>query len=142
MLRSLLIAFLFASSLLFAGGELGWNNDYKKALIQAKAEKKDIYMFITSANCRWCRKFESTTLQDTLVMQKLSQKYVFLHIDRDADFMPENFKRKRVPRHYFLREDGKIIHSFLGYWSSEDFLSFLSDVDKRKKEQDQNKKEK
>jgi len=134
MLKTFFVTLLFVSTLF--GGELGWNHDYKKALEQAKIEKKDVYMLITSANCRWCRKFEATTLQDEAILQRLNKQYVLLHIDRDEDYMPEHFKKKRVPRHYFLRADGTIIYSFLGYWASEDFISFLDDVDKRRIKQD------
>lgn len=113
------------------GTELDWPHDYKQALAQASKEKKQVYMLITSENCRWCRKFESTTLQDETVLERLKQKFVFLHIDRDNDYMPEKFKKERVPRHYFITQKGEIIHSFLGYWNSEDFSSFLDDVDKK-----------
>lgn len=134
MLKTFLITILFVAALF--GADLDWNHDYKKALEAAQKEKKDIYMFITSANCRWCKKFESTTLEDEAILQKLKKQYVLLHIDRDADYMPESFKKERVPRHYFLRADGTIIYSFLGYWNSEDFTSFLGDVKQRKIKQD------
>lgn len=134
MFKILFVTLLFAATLF--GSDLHWNHDYNKALQEAQKEKKDIYMFITSANCRWCRKFEATTLQDEAILQRLKKQYVLLHIDRDADFMPEHFKKKRVPRHYFLRADGTIIYSFLGYWANEDFASFLDDVDKRRIKQD------
>jgi thioredoxin-related protein len=134
MLKTFFVTLLFVSTLF--GGELGWNHDYKKALEQAKIEKKDVYMLITSANCRWCRKFEATTLQDEAILQRLKKQYVLLHIDRDEDYMPEHFKKKRVPRHYFLRAGGEVIYSFLGYWANEDFISFLHDVDKRRIKQD------
>ena len=139
MFKFLFLTILSVSWLMSAN--LTWGNDYNKALKEAQVKKKDIYMLVTSENCRWCRKFEATTLQDPLVLQKLNQKYVLLHIDRDKDYMPEHFKKKRVPRHYFIRNDGSIIYSFLGFWDSEDFISFLSDVDKRKKEQDKLKKQ-
>lgn len=138
MLKTLFVILFFAGTLF--GADLNWNHDYNKALQEAEKKKKDIYMFITSDNCRWCRKFEATTLQDEVILQKLKKKYVLLHIDRDMDFMPEHFKKQRVPRHYFLRADGTTIYSFLGYWDVEDFTSFLGDVDKRRIKQDTKEK--
>lgn len=138
-MRKFIFVALFFAVTLF-GGDLNWNHDYKKALEEAKAQKKDVYMFITSSNCRWCRKFEATTLQEEAILQRLNKQYVLLHIDRDADYMPENFKKERVPRHYFLRANGEIIYSFLGYWANEDFISFLDDVDKRRVKQDNKEK--
>ena len=133
-MRFLLTIFLFFTALTAVED---WSHDYTQALKNAKKEKKLVYMLITSEECRWCRKFESTTLEDEEVLQRLKQKYVLLHIDRDKDYMPEYFKKERVPRHYFITQKGEIIHSFLGYWSSEDFHSFLDDVQKKYKKSSQ-----
>ena len=126
-----LLSIALLSSILF-GANLNWNNDYKKALVDAKAQNKDVYMLITSSDCRWCRKFESTTLQEKEVIDRLKKQYVLLHVDRDKDFLPEGIKSKRVPRHYFLTNKGEIIYSFLGYWNQEDLFSFLKDVDEKR----------
>jgi len=115
-----------------SASELKWNNSYEQALSEAKSLNKDVYMLVTSSNCKWCRKFERTTLQDDSVIKRLKEQYVLLHIDRDKDYMPKKFKKKRVPRHYFITSNGGIIYSFLGYWNSEDFFSFLKDVDERR----------
>jgi thioredoxin-related protein len=122
--------------------ELNWNSDYEKALKEAKETKKDLYMLITSTNCRWCRKFESTTLQDESVIKRLKQQYVLLHLNRDTDFIPKRFKKKRVPRHYFLTNDSEEIYTFLGAWNKEDFFSFLKDVDEKREIKQKKQKEK
>jgi thioredoxin-related protein len=130
-MKFLISVVMLVSALLSA--ELDWPNDYKAALKQASKEKKDVYMLVTSQSCRWCRKFESTTLQDEVILERLKQKYVLLHVDRDADFIPAKFKKERVPRHYFITAKSEVIYSFLGYWSSEDFDSFLDDVERKYK---------
>lgn len=127
-----LLVMIVALVSFLSGAELNWNNDYKKALIQAKEQNKDIYMLITSSDCRWCRKFESTTLQDQSVIDRLKEQYVLLLTNRDIHFIPEGLKKKRVPRHYFLTVKGQIIYSFLGAWNKEDFYSFLKDVDEKR----------
>lgn len=129
-MKLLLIALAFATTLFST--ETIWGDDYDKAIIQAQKEKKDIYMLITSYDCRWCRKFETTTLKDEATMTRLKKEYVLLHLDKDMDDIPEIYKQKRVPRHYFLTQNGEIIHTFLGYWSAEDFSSFLNDIDKKR----------
>ena len=129
-MKLLLITLAFITTLF--SSELAWENNYNKALSQAKVEKKDVYMLITSQDCRWCRKFEATTLQDEKTPERLKKQYVLLHVDRDWDEIPEHFKKKRVPRHYFLTSKGETIYSFLGYWNPEDFASFLGDVDKKR----------
>ena len=132
MMKILLSIMALVSLLLSA--ELNWSSEYDEVLKEAKVQKKNVYMLITAEDCRWCRKFEATTLQDKATLERLNEKYVLLHVDKDLDFFPKKFDRKRVPKHYFLTDEGEEIHSFLGYWSSEDFASFLDDVEKRYKE--------
>lgn len=129
-MKHIIISILFLSSLV--ASELNWSNDYKKALQIAKKEKKDIYVLVTSDSCRWCRKFENTTLQDEKVLELLKLKYVLVHADRDRDFLPKNFNTKSVPRHYFVTSEEQIIFTFLGYWEELDFKSYLRDVDKER----------
>ena len=68
-MKILLITLVFITTLL--GTESIWGDDYEKALVQAKNGNKDVYMLITSVNCRWCRKFEDTPLKDQKTMQRL-----------------------------------------------------------------------
>ncbi|MFA6138355.1 MAG: thioredoxin family protein [Sulfurimonas sp.] len=128
-MKFLILVAVFISTLFSA--ENDWINDYEKALFQATQEKKQIYILITSDSCGWCRKFENSTLQNEAVLERLKQSFVLVHVDRDRDTMPAMFKKERVPRHYFVTHKGEIIHTFMGYWSSEDFNSLLDDVDKK-----------
>lgn len=122
--------------------DLDWPSDYEAALKQAKVEKKQVYMLITAEGCKWCRKFEATTLQDKAILELLNKKYVLLHVDKDLDFFPKKFDSKRVPRHYFITDKGEEIYSFLGYWNSEDFTSFLDDINAKYIKKFMNKGEK
>ncbi len=124
-----IVSIVFLVTALFSS-DLDWSNDYKATLEIAKKENKQIYMLITSESCRWCRKFESTTLQDEDLLQRLASKYVLLHISRDKDYTPQKFKKKRVPRHYFITSEGQVIYTFLGYWNVLDFNSFMDDVER------------
>ncbi|NPA59998.1 MAG: thioredoxin family protein [Epsilonproteobacteria bacterium] len=123
--------FLFLSLVCFSFAMDGkWLDDYDEAIKVAKKEHKSLYILITSETCRWCRKFESTTLEDEAVIDDLTKRYVLVHLDRDYSFLPDFVKVKRVPKHYFVTNDSKEIYSFLGYWDELDFRSFLVDVDK------------
>jgi thioredoxin-related protein len=131
-MRYIILTLLLISSLWSA--ELGWSDNYEKSLKVAQKENKNLYVLITSSTCRWCRKFENTTLQDKEVLKRLSEKYVLVHIDRDIDDFPSWMKIKSVPRHYFVTAKGEEIFTFLGYWDSLDFKSFLGDVEKEHKQ--------
>jgi hypothetical protein len=128
-MKKIIILFLFITSLFSEQiGDLKFSNDYKKIIKQAKKENKRVYMLITSSSCGWCRKFENETLPDWTVAENL-EKYLLLHIDRDKDFIPSTYDKKRVPRHYFLTSDAHEIYSFLGYRNIDDFNSNVNDVE-------------
>jgi len=127
----ILLTLLMLGSMLFAS-KADFLHDYKQAIEIAKKENKDIYMLITSTSCQWCRKFEAKTLSNPDIIKLLKKDFVLLALTRDVDYIPSQYKAKRVPKHYFLTSKGEVIYAFLGYWSSEDFTSFIEDVKKKK----------
>ncbi len=125
MKKIVLLAFLLAN--LFAA-EIIWNDTYEQAQAKAKKESKPLMVLITSEQCRWCRKFEATTLQDENIVSKLNSKFVTVHVTRDKSIYPKTLSAKMVPMNYFLDANGKVIYSMPGYWASEDFQSILDDA--------------
>ena len=120
-LLALLMANLFA-------GDIAWNDTYEQAQAKAKKESKPLLVLITSEQCRWCRKFEATTLQDEDVISKLNSKFVTVHVTRDKSIYPKNLTAKMVPMNYFLDANGKVIYSMPGYWPVDDYQSILDDA--------------
>jgi thioredoxin-related protein len=120
-LLALLMANLFAS-------DIAWNDTYEQAQAKAKKESKPLLVLITSEQCRWCRKFEATTLQDEDVISKLNSKFVTVHVTRDKSIYPKNLTAKMVPMNYFLDANGKVIYSMPGYWPVDDYQSILDDA--------------
>jgi protein disulfide-isomerase len=125
MKKLLLLALLMAN--LFAA-DIAWNDTYEQAQAKAKKESKPLLVLITSEQCRWCRKFEATTLQDEDVISKLNSKFVTVHVTRDKSVYPKNLSAKMVPMNYFLDSNGKVIYSMPGYWPVEDYQSILDDA--------------
>ena len=126
-----LLGLILLSSVLF-GFKADFIHDYDKALELAKLQNKDVYLLVTSSDCKWCRKFEKKTLSDEGTMKMLKEKFILLVLLRDQDVIPSHIKAKRVPKHFFLDSEGKVIYSILGYWNPEDFASFVAEVDKKK----------
>ena len=125
-----LVSIILFSTLLFSS-DLGWSSDYEKALIQAKKENKFVYVLITSDSCRWCRKFEQTTLLDMDIEDRLEDEYITIHLSRDQHKIPGKFKTSPVPRHYFLDQKGDILYDTLGYRDVELFNSFMDNAKER-----------
>jgi len=123
----LLIALLSTLS-----AEFDWPSDYDEAIEMAKKEKKDIYLFIGSAYCKYCEKMKKTTLSDKDVLKKLNKSFVSIYMSRDIDDIPSQFKTKPVPRHYFLTSKGKVIYTTIGSRSKEAFFDLLEEVEESK----------
>lgn len=126
--------FLYAallSSALF-GAELDWLHDYNKALEVAKKEQKGVYMFIGADVCRWCDRFKDVTLSKKEVIKRLEEEYVLLYLSRDRHNIPKHFEVKGVPRHYFLRNDGSLIHADRGSREVDGFFALLDEVSLKK----------
>lgn len=115
------------------GAEIAWNDTFEQAQAKAKKESKPLLVLITSEQCRWCRKFEATTLQDEDVISALNSKFVTVHVTRDKSVYPKNLSAKMVPMSYFLDGEGKVIYSIPGYWPADDYQSILDDALRKNK---------
>ena len=113
--------------------ELKWFDNYDAALVGAKKENKLVYVFISSSQCGWCHKFEKTTLQDEGVKKRLKSEFITVHLVRDFDTVPPQFKTSPVPRHYFTNSNGKILYDTLGYRKVECFNAFMDNAQDRLK---------
>ncbi|PNV82512.1 MAG: thioredoxin family protein [Sulfurimonas sp.] len=107
---------------------IDWPSDYNKALLEAKKEKKDIYLFLGSEYCRYCEKFKKEVLSQDEVIEKLKKSYVLIYLSRDIDDIPSHLETKPVPRHYFLTKEGKVIYTTIGGRSTEGFYELLDEV--------------
>ena len=122
-----LFSIIFLSVSLFSAN-LDWSHDYKQGLIDAKKENKLVYILITSDACKWCRKFEATTLQDSEIKKRLYSQFITIHLSRDRDTIPKEFETAPVPRHYFTDSQGVILYSSLGHRGVVCFDAFMDNA--------------
>jgi len=124
-----IFSILLLATVLFSSTD--WQTNYNTALKMAQEENKRVYMLIVSDDCRWCNKFERTTLKDKKILQRLNEKYVLLHLIREWDNIPKKFKTTPIPRHYFLTSQGEIVFPVVGYRDIDTFKEFLNNADER-----------
>ncbi len=112
--------------------ELDWLHDYDKALVQAKKENKDVYLFIGADKCKFCKRFKEKTLSDQGVIEKLKKDYVLVYLSRDQHKIPGWFQTKGVPRHYFLESNGRVFHDTWGGREVKGFYDVLDEAELKK----------
>ncbi|MGD9969306.1 MAG: thioredoxin family protein [Sulfuricurvum sp.] len=114
--------------LLLSAADIQWSVNYAEAQAKAKKESKPLLVLITSEQCRWCRKLESTTLEDETVISQINSHFAAVHVTRDKSVYPKTLTASMVPMSYFLDSNGKVLYSMPGYWPTEDYQSILSDA--------------
>ena len=135
------IALILVLSLTFLqASELFKAKDYKQAQMLAKQQNKRIMLFLTSPTCYYCKKMKKSTFKISRVVDRINKYYIFVEVDEYDGVYPEELTVPGVPGTFFLNNDGsKIMRHVLGYWSADDFLSFMDDADRKAKKQQQNK---
>jgi len=128
MMMTLLVFSLFAD-------DIEWEDSFAAAKAKAVKEDKIIYALITSETCKWCRKLESTTLEEPQVTSNINNKYAAVALTRGKDVYPPCLKAPMVPMSYFLTPEGRVLYSVPGYWGKEDYLSMMEDVERKYKKQ-------
>lgn len=128
-MKYLFLILIISTSIFSASIE--WEKDYKSALENAKKENKLLFVFITSKDCKFCKKLKNTTLQNKKIVNKINQDYISVIVMKDRDNFPKKLNAKATPMLYFLDKNENIIDYSLGYWNEVDFNFILKDVKKR-----------
>lgn len=128
-MKHLLLILIVSTSIFSASIE--WNKDYNSALKNAQKEDKLLFVFITSKDCKFCKKLKDTTLKDKEIVNKVNQDYSSVIVMKDRDHFPKKLSAKATPMLYFLDKNENIIDYSLGYWNKVDFNFILKDVKKR-----------
>lgn len=125
---------LFALCLLFAvvlplhaKESLTWTTDYPKALAQAKAEQRHVFLFFTGSDwCVWCKRLNAEILSTPEFAKYAAEKLVLVELDfpRSKELPPalkaqneklaEKFSIEGYPTVIVLDSDGKTAGQ-LGY---------------------------
>lgn len=126
----LLAGTLFSTTLL--AEEIGWLKNINSAFELAQKEQKTVMVLVEGENCRWCVKMKHRTLADENVQKKL-ESYITVKVMReDEDDVKDLPIINGVPSVFFMTPEKEVIESVIGYFNVEDFLSYISDVEKKK----------
>lgn len=129
-MNKIILGLLLFSSTLFS---LEWAKDINTAFAMAKKEQKNIMVFVEGEQCRWCKKMKGRTLSDELVEKRL-EKFVVVKVMReDPAVMAVIPEVQGVPTTFFMDKNKKVLETILGYVNSEDFISYINDVEKMAK---------
>jgi thiol:disulfide interchange protein DsbD len=120
--------------------ELEWiDNDLERAIAQAKAENKSVFIDFTGYTCTNCRWMEANVFTKKAVEAEMS-KFVLARLYTDGDgavyerqqqFQEQTFQTVALPFYAILDSDGKPVSTFPGLTRNvQEFVDFLRKPEK------------
>jgi len=110
--------------------KLSWETDMDHAFERAQKEQKNVMIMVEDRRCKWCKNMKMGALSDPNVQDKL-QSYILLKVqrsDKKTAGRIEDFTGA-IPSFYFMEPDQELFESVVGYFATEDFLRFLTEIE-------------
>ncbi|CAN5141681.1 hypothetical protein BH11BAC6_BH11BAC6_15500 [soil metagenome] len=109
--------------------------DWQKALDQAKADKKLVFIDIYATWCGPCKMLKKNTFTDETVGKFFNEKFVNISIDGEKGVGPElaeKYKIQGYPSLIVTDAEGNIVLQTEGYVDPKYLLAFAAEALKRK----------
>ena len=101
---------------------LGWMESYDKAVEKAKAEHKNIYVFIYADHCPYCEQMYGDVL-DTKYIDYALKEFIPLKLKITSSDVKKHFPNAYVtPTSYFITPQNQLLEEALGYTTEEFFF--------------------
>jgi thioredoxin-related protein len=104
--------------------QMEYETDYEVALAKAKKQGKELFIFMSTSYCPWCRKIENRVLSKVDINKRIKEKYIPVMLNFSRKNFPKQFKEINLtPTLYIVDpKTEKINHQFVGYSAKDDFL--------------------
>ncbi len=125
---TLLLAGLVLAGSLTAGA-VPWEPWSDQAFARARAEKRLVLLDVGAEWCHWCHVMDDTTYREPAVLRLLSDRYVPVRVDADAQpDLANRYEDYGWPATIVLDGDGRELVKFRGYIAPERMRSLLEGV--------------
>lgn len=110
--------------------KLHWEMDMDHAFERAQKEQKNVMIMVEDTRCKWCINMKIGALSDQRVQDKL-QSYILLKVQRSDKKTAKRIKEftGAIPSFYFMQPDQELLESVIGYFFTEDFLGYLTEIE-------------
>ncbi|TWT90878.1 Thioredoxin [Pseudobythopirellula maris] len=108
------------------GLPIAWSNDAGAAQADARQSRRPIVAYVTSENCRFCRKMELETWTDESVAAEVTRRFVplKLHAERDSELV-QALKVRAFPTTIVFTPEGKAVGAATGFLPPEKLAGLL-----------------
>jgi len=101
-----------------------------KVLSEAKKDNKLIIIEAMSKTCYYCEKMEKNVLSKPDIIRAINKNFLFIKIDVNEKELPLSLQKhykKLTPSFFVINADGKLLNSYPGSWTKEDFFEIMKE---------------
>ena len=103
-------------------GELDWQHSYDQAVAKAKAENKNIFVFIEAKHCPYCEQMMHDVLSTKYIDNALKH-FIPLKLNISSPDAKTHFPKAVVtPTSYFITPQKQPLEEIVGYLNEEFFF--------------------
>lgn len=96
---------------------------YNKGIKLVKDLNKKGFIYFSAVWCPPCKELKKKTFADKKVIEYLNDNFVSIKVDIDKEEkITKKYDARRIPKLYFLNEDGSELTFRLGYVEPKEFL--------------------
>ncbi len=110
-------------------GSVTWLLSYDEALKKAKAENRDMIMYVGASSwCIYCQKMDKEVFSDKVIAGLIQDKYVPVVIDIDKRSNLKILQKYNIPGHpafFIVNGEEKVLRTRIGYTKRDSFEEFL-----------------
>ena len=121
--KSLLILVLF-TTVAFAQG-IRWERSVQAAIVKGKKLNKPVMLVVSKDGCRWCVRFDDTTLQDKRVVDFVNKNYIAVEAYLSRNEVPYRFVTGGTPSTWFIKDGEPMFQPLAGAYPADQFLEAL-----------------
>lgn len=115
-----------------AAESIQWTTDLKKALADAKAQNKFVFVDVYTDWCGWCKKLDRDVFTNADMISYLGEKYICVKLDaegsKDNEKVAEDARVSGYPAGLVFKGDGKLIGKLGGYMEAAQYKASLEEV--------------
>lgn len=107
--------------------QIAWHEDAHEAVRVARAQRRPLLVYVTSAHCGHCRTMERQTWKDESVIRSVSGRYVALKLSSERHPAAiEQLKVQAFPTTIVLTADIKVHEGAVGMLTPEEAIRLLT----------------
>lgn len=108
-----------------SGPGIVWQDDYAKAMQQAKQENKPVLLAFHASWCGPCKQMKNVVYHDSEVI-KAAEPFVRVLLDVDkTPQLASQYQVSPIPAYRILGKDGAVVENLVGAASATEFTAWL-----------------